>query len=193
MNVKLQMDDLMMIGWQFFLLWLYHCITFQYKSALKFERIFAIWLVLIFRNCNMWLQCRIAGTSLLPLYLWSNKHLFCIQKGNFIVTCEGVQLKGLMINWTASGGLLLFGLVDLLSVLVATLICAELQQGSVYIFIPSITIGISCDLLEEACWEISCNRQIYTLLEQTSDWGMERVDAGLYTTCIFSCSISGLF
>ena len=154
------------------------------NQHLKFRQVFAIWLVLIFRNCNLWLQCRIVGTSLLPLYLWSNKHLFCIQKGNPIVACEGVRLKGLMINWTASGA---YYCLDLLTYFQCLLQHWFVQSYSrdlfIFLYLLLLLVSAVTSLRKHVDKSVATGKSIlYLNRHQTEEW------KGWMQVCIwFAC------
>lgn len=70
---------------------------------------------------------------------------------------------------------------------------AALQPGCFLLSVSPFGISISLNFLEEACREISCNREIYPISQQASDRRMEGLDAGpsnsnsLTLICIFNC------
>lgn len=73
------------------------------------------------------------------------------------------------------------------------ILCAALQPGCILVSVSPFGISISLNFLEEACREISCNRKIYPIPQQTSDWRMEGLDAGtlnsnpLAFVCFLKC------
>lgn len=130
----------------------------------------------------------IVQTSLLHLERYSMQRLFfsisrllslvCFEKRNCIMYLLG--------SWNKS----LRNLSDNCDVWI---LCAALQPGCILVSVSPFGISISLNFLEEACWEISCNRKIYPISQQTSDRRMEGLDAGPSNSnppafvCIFNC------
>lgn len=130
-----------------------------------------LFVVLSLRGSSVTSMSVIVQTSLLHLERYGMQRLFlsishllcCFEKRNCIMYMLG--------SWNKS----LRNLSDNCDVWI---LCAALQPGCILVSVSPFGISISLNFLEEACREISCNRKIYPIPQQTPDRGMEGLDAG---------------